>query len=77
MWQVLKVEEIIKPRMADEKRKMIRQVREETTETAIVAVKTKLREQAEAEAAAREEGEIKIKYIYICFFIIVYTLLSQ
>ena len=55
--QVLKVEELVKPRMAEEKRKMVQQVREETTEAAIATVKAKLKEQAEAEAAAREEGE--------------------
>ena len=51
------MEELIKPRMAEEKRKMVQQVRDDTTEAAIVSVKTKLKEQAEAEAAAREEGE--------------------
>ena len=55
--QVLKVEELVKPRMAEEKHKMVQQVREETTEAAITTIKTKLKEQAEAEAAAREEGE--------------------
>ena len=51
------MEELVKPRMAEEKHKMVQQVREETTEAAITTVKTKLKEQAEAEAAAREEGE--------------------
>ena len=51
------MEEIIKPRMAEEKRKMVQQVKEETTESAIQTVKTKLKEQMEAEIAAREEGK--------------------
>ncbi|KAK7500075.1 hypothetical protein BaRGS_00008622, partial [Batillaria attramentaria] len=55
--KVLQVEEIIKPRMAEEKLKYIQQVRQESTEASIQAVKTKIKEKMEAEAAAAEEAK--------------------
>jgi adenylate/nucleoside-diphosphate kinase len=50
------VEELIKPRMEEERKKMVEQVRKDATESAIQTVKAKLKEQLEAEHAAREEG---------------------
>lgn len=58
LWeQVLKVEEIIKPSLKEEKEKLLHKVKTETTEAAIQAIKTKIKEQLEAEMQAKEEGE--------------------
>lgn len=48
------MDELIKPRMAEEKTKMMEQVREEATEAAITSVKNKLKEEQEAAVAAKE-----------------------
>ena len=52
-----------KPRLAEDKAKLVEQTRQETTVTAIQQVKAKLKEQMEAEAAVREEGKAKINAI--------------
>ena len=45
---------LIKPRLEEEKKKLIQQSREDTTEAAITAIRAKIKEQMDAEAAARE-----------------------
>lgn len=52
------MDELIKPRMEEEKKKLIQQTRDETTETSLTAVRQKIKEQFESEQAAREaEGK--------------------
>lgn len=55
------MDELIKPKMADEKRKMLQHVREEATENAISLVKAKMKEQLDAqkEETATSEAEDK------------------
>lgn len=49
---------LIQPYLDEEKSRFLEKTREDTTETAIAAVKMKIKEQMEAEQAAREaEGE--------------------
>lgn len=54
--QVLNMEKLIKPKLEEEKRKQLDTLRKEATDTAIVTVKTKLREELEAQKAALLES---------------------
>lgn len=52
------MDELIKPRLEEEKRKQLQQTKDDATEHAITTVKLKIKEQFDAEQAAREaEGE--------------------
>jgi F0F1-type ATP synthase membrane subunit b/b' len=49
------MDELIKPKIEEEKDKMLQQVKDEAVENAIIAVKQRIKEQMDAEAAAKEE----------------------
>ncbi|KAK3580661.1 hypothetical protein CHS0354_017936, partial [Potamilus streckersoni] len=55
--KVLDMDAMIKPRLEEEKKKNLKQARDEATENAINQVKAKIKEQIEAEQAAREAAE--------------------
>ncbi|XP_050391523.2 adenylate kinase 9 [Patella vulgata] len=54
--KVIDVEELIKPKLSEERKNVIQKIRDETTETAILTVKTKLKEQMEAAREAELEA---------------------
>ena len=52
---VLNMDELIQPKLEEERANMLQQVRDEATENAIIMVKQRLKEQMDVEAAQKEE----------------------
>ena len=57
------MDELIKPRMEEEKSKILQNVKEEALETALATVKAKLKEEQEAAAAAKELETSRYLYL--------------
>ena len=55
--QVINMNEFIKPKMEEAKKKLLDQIKEEATENAVVAVRNKLKEQWEQEQQQKEAGQ--------------------
>ena len=51
------MDEFIKPKIEEERQRIVDQVREEATENAIITVRSKLKDQWEAEQQQKEAGE--------------------
>ena len=55
LWQVLNIEELMKPKLEEEREKVVDAAREEALENAIALVKQRLKEQMELEQQAKED----------------------
>jgi len=77
--------ELVKPRLEEEKKKAVQTARDEATESAITTIRQKIKEQFDAEQAAREAEGMYNTRIYIncnnnydyTFVLIVVILLRQ
>ena len=63
------MDELMKPRLEEEKKKQVEQARVETLENAIAIVKQKIKDQQEAEKqAAKSETGMCPDFLFCCIF---------